>query len=505
MAMATTVRDFTALISDDSWTGMSGQSAFFTYSFPDTMPTYLLGEFGASAPSYRPFAPSLRADVANAFSQLEAAVGVRFFEVAEGGTLSFHLMDFVPSGSANEGGFAYSTQIKGLLDPEVAEDAFWGDVFLNTGEYDTVPNDTWLTTVMHEIGHALGFDHPHDGQRILAKDLDTSSNTVMSYNGPDVATWQHMDLDGLRRLYGTSADFGKHLTGHAFDAATGVLSQTAGDGAQTLFGVFSRDVLRAGAGDDTVYASLGADTVFAGEGDDKVDGGAGDDVILAGAGADSVTGGAGADTIYMGAGDDTVSAALDDGADVIGGGVGSDVLMAGAGADTVFGGQAAGIAGADVIEAGAGADLVFGGRGAEALESDRIDAGAGRDTVYAGVGADSLVGGMGDDLLFGGSGADTIDADAGNDTIWGGAGNDALQGFGGADVFGFAGGSGSDTIFDFSVDADVIWLTGTATRFASLADVQAAASGTVLDLGGGATLQLNIALAALGEANFLFG
>jgi hypothetical protein len=36
---------------------------------------------------------------------------------------------------------------------------------------------------VHEIGHALGFKHPFEGEPVLAIDLDSKSNTVMSYIG----------------------------------------------------------------------------------------------------------------------------------------------------------------------------------------------------------------------------------------------------------------------------------------------------------------------------------
>ena len=74
-----------------------------------------------------------------------------------------------------------------------------------------------------------------------------------------------------------------------------------------LFGGGGQDVLRAGAGDDTMNGNGGADRIAAGSGDDVIDGGGGRDNIDAGAGDDIVRGGNGADTIEGGAGDDRLT------------------------------------------------------------------------------------------------------------------------------------------------------------------------------------------------------
>ena len=79
--------------------------------------------------------------------------------------------------------------------------------------------------------------------------------------------------------------------------------------------------------------------------------------------------------------------------------------------------------------------------------ANTITGGSGKDTIYGGKGNDSLVGGAGNDILRG---------DAGNDTLWGGAGNDSLWGGDGDDTFIYKAGEGTDKIFDFDDDDDML-------------------------------------------------
>ena len=92
------------------------------------------------------------------------------------------------------------------------------------------------------------------------------------------------------------------------------------------------------------------------------------------------------------------------------------------------------------------------------------------DKIYGNNGVNILVGDKGDDALWGNGGADLIGGYDGKDKIYGGSGNDILVGGRGIDIL--SGGSGQDafvfdaklrsseidTISDFSVKSDSIWL-----------------------------------------------
>jgi Ca2+-binding RTX toxin-like protein len=87
------------------------------------------------------------------------------------------------------------------------------------------------------------------------------------------------------------------------------------------------------------------------------------------------------------------------------------------------------------------------------------------DPVTGSNGNDQLVGGIGADNINGGTGNDSINGAAGDDRINGGYGNDMLTGGAGSDTFIFADSLNKkhnlDTISDFSVADDSIWLENT--------------------------------------------
>ncbi len=76
--------------------------------------------------------------------------------------------------------------------------------------------------------------------------------------------------------------------------------------------------------------------------------------------------------------------------------------------------------------------------------------------------ADTIKGKASSEKLYGHGGKDKIDGKGGNDKIWGGSGNDQLTGGAGKDAFVFDSKpnarTNKDTIVDFSVRDDSIWL-----------------------------------------------
>lgn len=327
-----------------------------------------------------------------------------------------------------------------------------------------------------------------------------------------------------------------------------------GAGADELRGEVGNDVINAQGGNDTVYAGFGDDIADGGPGDDYVTGGAGtdalaggngDDTVIGGGGDDELTGGAGRDSLVGNNGNDTLwggnlqdtlrgqnnndqmhGGGDDDylaggnGLDSLNGDNGSDRLFGSGGADTVLGGvghdYASGGAGNDRVDGGDGADTVIGGGGSDTVlggaGADSLTGGGGDDTLDGGNLGDTLRGQDGNDFLIGGNGDDLIYGGTGDDTIFGGADNDTLAGNAGDDLFVFNAGEGDDVINGFQAGGatlDVIDLSSFDGVFDSFADILAAASdigvGTVIDLGGGASLTLSgVSRADLHEDDFIF-
>jgi Ca2+-binding RTX toxin-like protein len=210
------------------------------------------------------------------------------------------------------------------------------------------------------------------------------------------------------------------------------------------------DIVRAGAGNDTVFALAGNDEITGAAGDDVIYGGVGDDFATGDTGDDQLFGGEGDDSLFGGTDNDTIFGG--EGDDSLNGGLGSDVVDGGAGDDTLIGGADPS---GDVLIGGAGSDSVTAGDGNDFIntadltgaqspdrtypglytadanpEDDRdfVNAGAGNDTILTGDDRDTILAGDGNDWVEAGDDDDTVTGAGGNDTIQGGEGNDTITG-----------------------------------------------------------------------------
>lgn len=119
---------------------------------------------------------------------------------------------------------------------------------------------------------------------------------------------------------------------------------------------------------------------------------------------------------------------------------GDDYILTGSGADTIYG-----WGGNDTINAGGGNDSIYGGAQA--------------DTIYGGAGNDYVDGDGNADIIYGDAGDDNIFGSAGNDTIYGGAGNDTITLGADLNVVVFNSLTGADTVTDYNVTDDSIYLS----------------------------------------------
>ncbi|NIJ21113.1 Ca2+-binding RTX toxin-like protein [Sphingomonas naasensis] len=212
-------------------------------------------------------------------------------------------------------------------------------------------------------------------------------------------------------------------------------------------------------------ATNGADTINGFSTDDVLVGAAGNDSLSGGDGNDLLEGGAGDDRLMGGIGDDTYRFARGDGHDVIddyfpGRDSGHDILE-----------FAPAIAASDVSVSRDGYDLVLTINGGDSVRlyfaaldvgtvSNEIEEVRFSDgTVWTSAdlrgwasagsaGNDDILGSSIGETLSGLSGNDTIGGRGGNDILIGGAGDDVLSGDGGDDVYRYAAGDGNDVIND---------------------------------------------------------
>ena len=353
-------------------------------------------------------------------------------------------------------------------------------------------------TYIHELGHALGLDHPGEyngGSPTYAADAvyrqDSQQYTVMSYFTADKTGADWIASDGkeyypqtpmlhdvlaIQSMYGaeTATRAGNTVYGYGANAGNAVFDFSLNPhpiiciydagGVDTLNLSASSYTctlnLNPGAFSSTDMMTYNISIAFGtwienatgGKVSDTIAGNIQNNVLHGLAGNDTLIGGAGNDTLYGGVGNDTLRG--DAGDDRLDGGTGNDNLIGGAGNDIYI----VDAAGDNVTEAaGAGTDAVH-----TALSNYVLDTNV-ENLVFTGAGsfegtgnalANTITGGAKDDSLAGRAGNDILNGGAGNDTLYGDTGNDTLNGGTGADHM-FAG-SGNDIYIVDNV-RDEIW------------------------------------------------
>jgi len=332
-----------ALLTTSQWGTSNGNSVSLTYSFPTSSSTwvsnYNLGE---------PFSPNTltylnstqQENVEEALELWSNVANITFTEVTEPGTQGQIRVTYSSIISGNTAGWAYEPPSSSTVFAES------GDVWLNPDKLTELSSGTQgFATLIHELGHALGFKHPFTGQSnnsaTLSSAEDSTQYTAMSYTDYDgvgsvytrigntntfsvvavqPTTPMLYDILAMQFLYGANTSYNTGDDTYTFSNSAAELKTIWDAGGTDTFdlsnqtynmsinlnaGEFSSLGIRQTDVNGTIESALENVAIAFDVEIENAIGGSGNDTITGNSLANQMTGGEGNDTLTGGSGSDT--------------------------------------------------------------------------------------------------------------------------------------------------------------------------------------------------------
>ena len=502
-----------SLLEGSKWGGALGAGATVSYSFPSwgsSWSTSPVTGYGPSSntdrepwsPSFSPFSA---AQISAAGSALQAWSNVANITFISSVDTSSEVGDIRFAGTS-------TTELSGFaaFAYNPAPTARAGDIWWNVSDnsWGNFEKGSWgYYTLLHEIGHAIGFKHPFEAtpsnSNTLPDELDRWHFTLMSYEGVPGApgvSWSFqpttpmlLDIKAAQYLYGPNSQFhagddvytyhaGEDYFETIWDAGGNDTIQYVADsdeseidlrpGALSNLGntLFTVDFEYSSAYTVVIYETVTIENAIGGDGKDLIygndvanslQGRGNDDTVFAGPGSDSVEGGGGNDSLDGGDGNDRFDWDAASRA-------GNDTFLGGRGDDTFV------VSGNDLIleDPSEGLDIIW------ASANYSLDSISNVENLFLfGGDAISATGNALSNDIRGNALSNLLTGQEGNDTLWGSGGNDTMNGGSGQDSANYAGAVNAVT-----VDLAAGTASGADTGSDTLNDIEGAIGGAAGDV-----------------------
>ena len=213
------------LVDTTKWGGAIGTGAQLTYSFSTASSVFTYAS-GSEVP-FTSLNAAQKAAAVMAMNAISAICGVTFTEV--------------PDTATSAGDIRWTQSLNGALSTAHAYyPSSWaggGDVWIGPGASYTNPvvGGYSYHTFIHELGHSMGLDHPHEGSPTPELNEDQLKYSVMSYrDNPTASTgggyssnyyptdFMLNDVLALQYLYGVNTTSNQGDTVYQWDAASKV-------------------------------------------------------------------------------------------------------------------------------------------------------------------------------------------------------------------------------------------------------------------------------------------
>ena len=188
-----------------NWLTRSGNTLYYYFPTSDDSTTQTV-ESAMSA--------TTQANVALVFDEVSSITGIQFQKTTSLSEADIHVsMGNLSSGTAGLEWSSYDWTTIGQTITSLTAEAY---VWLDTDYTSNSVGSYGYQVLLHEIGHAMGLDHPFEGTAVPAGE-DSWDYTVMSYTRGTTGiqtTYQENDILALQWLYGTDG-----LDGVSYDSS----------------------------------------------------------------------------------------------------------------------------------------------------------------------------------------------------------------------------------------------------------------------------------------------